>query len=271
MKRFQVREIHELYASSEGNVVLINHCNKVGACGFFFVALPFLNRACLIKVNPKTGEYVRDSKGFCVRAGVNEPGEAVGYIVPRDPESYFLGYADPEATRKKVMKNVFAHGDEVYLTGDIMRMDEEGFLYFFDRLGDTFRWKGEDVSTTEVEAIMSGLLQLRDVVVYGVEVPGNEGRAGMAAIVGTTESVDLSGLARQLFLSLPHYAVPLFIRLIPSADLTGSFKLKKVMLRNEGFDISLPDPLYVLDPASKDYVPLSEEIYQKLQSGTMQI
>ena len=264
-KRFQV-QICEFYASTEGNVAYINPFNKVGSCGISFVALPFLNRSYLIKVDPETGEYVRDSKGFCVRAGVNEPGEAVGFI-----STHFDGYTDPNATKKKLMSDVFSRGDQVYLTGDILRQDKDGFMYFCDRTGDTFRWKGENVSTTEVEATMANILQLRDVVVYGVEVPGNEGRAGMAAIAGTSESVDLSGLAQQLFLSLPHYAVPLFIRLIPSADLTGTFKLKKVKLRNEGFDISLPDPLYVLDHASKNYVSLSEEIYQKLQSGTMKI
>ena len=222
-------------------------------------------------MNPETGEYVRDSRGFCVEAGINEPGEIVGMIRKNVSSSHFDGYSDSKATKKKVMCDVFSHGDQVFLSGDILRKDEDGFLYFCDRTGDTFRWKGENVSTTEVEAVMANILQLRDVVAYGVEVPGNEGRAGMAAIVGTRESVDLSGLAQQLFLSLPHYAVPLFVRLIPSADLTGTFKLKKVKLRNEGFDISLPDPLFILDMASKVYIPFTEELYQKLQNGELRV
>ena len=270
-KRFQIAQISEFYGSTEGNVGIINPFNRVGACGVVSVVLSFLNPIRLIKINPNTGEYVRNGRGFCVEAGVNEPGEVVGMIRSRVPTSAFEGYTDAKASQKKVMSDVFSRGDRVFLSSDILRKDEDGFMYFCDRTGDTFRWKGENVSTTEVEAMMANILHLRDVVVYGVEVPGNEGRAGMAAIVGTSESVDLSRLARQLFLSLPHYAVPLFIRLIPSADLTGTFKLKKVKLRNEGFDISLPDPLYVLDTTTKNYVPLSEEIYQKLQNGTLRV
>ena len=259
VKRFQIPKVIEGYGATDSSFGLINFSNQVGACGFISLLFPFLNLVRLIKIDPETEEYVRDSRGFCVEAGVNEPGEAFGKI----GFIFDFGYKPRE---DKVMTDVFIRGDRFFTTGDILRRDEDGFVYFCDRKADRYRWRGETVSTTGVEAIMSGLLQLRDVVVYGVEVPGNEGRAGMAAIVGTSESVDMSELAQQLFNSLPHPAVPLFIRLIPSADLTGTFKLKKVKLRNEGFDISLPDPLYVLDPASKNYVPLSEEIYQRIQN-----
>ena len=267
-KRFQIPQVSEFYGSTEGNVGLINPFNRVGACGCLSVILPFLNPVSLVKIDTNTGEYVKDSNGFCIKAGVNEPGEAVGKIRASIPSSHYDGYSDSKASKKKVMTDVFTAGDKYFLSGDILRMDEEGFLYFCDRTGDTFRWKGENVSTTEVESVMAKILQLRDVVVYGVEVPGSEGRAGMAAIVGTQDSIDLSGLAQQLFLSLPTYAVPLFIRLIPSVELTGTFKLKKVKLRNESFNISLPDPIFMLDTSRKVYQPLTEEIYQQLQSGS---
>lgn len=250
---------------------MVNPFNKVGACGVISVILPFLNPVCLLKVDPDTGDYVKNSKGFCVKAGVNEPGEVVGIIRKNVISTHFDGYSDSKSSKKKVMSDVFTPGDQYFLSGDILRQDEEGFMYFCDRTGDTFRWKGENVSTTEVEAVITNILHLRDVVAYGVEVPGSEGRAGMAAIVGTRESVDLSGLAQQLFLSLPHYAVPLFLRLIGSVDLTGTYKLKKVKLRNEGFDISLPDPLFILDTSRKTYQPLTAEIHQQLQEGVLRI
>ncbi len=250
---------------------MINPFNRVGACGRISVLLPFLNPVCLVKVDPDTGEYVRNSQGFCVQAGFNEPGEVMGRIRKNVITSHFEGYSDSKASKKKVMSDIFAKGDQFFLSGDILREDEEGFLYFCDRTGDTFRWKGENVSTAEVEAVVSNFLQLRDVVVYGVEVPGNEGKAGMAAITGTQDSVDLSGLAQQLFLSLPNYAVPLFVRIIPSVELTGTFKLKKVQLRKEGFDISLPDPIFILDMSCKAYQPLTEELYQQLQNGVLRV
>ena len=267
--RFQIQQIMEFYGSTEGNVGMINPFNVVGACGKLFVHLSMLNPVMLLKVT-ECGEYVRDSNGFCIQAGINEPGECVGAIRPQMSSSEFSGYTDSRASSKKLMRNVFKTGDSFFLSGDILRMDEEGFLYFCDRTGDTFRWKGENVSTAEVESIISKILKLTDVVVYGVEVPGNEGRAGMAAIVGSPESVDLPGLPQQLFLSLPAYAVPLFVRFIKSADLTGTFKLQKVKLRNEGFDkTKVSDPLYML--RGKSYVPLTEEMYQEVLGGSVRV
>ena len=269
IKRFQIPQIIEFYGSTEGNVNLINPFNKVGACGCISRIMPYMNPVVLVKVKPNFSEYVKDSRGFCVPAGPNEPGELIGRIKQNVAITHFGGYSDPEATKKKVMTDVFAKGDKYFLSGDFLRMDEEGFLYFLDRMGDTFRWKGENVSTTEVESIITNLLQLRDVVVYGVEVPGTEGRAGMAAIEGTKDSVDLSKLAQQLFQALPAYAVPLFVRLVPSAELTGTFKLKKVKLKNEGFNITLPDPLFMLDISGKSYQPLTKELYHQILDGKL--
>ena len=187
------------------------------------------------------------------------------------PHTPFFGYKDSSASKKKVITDVFQKGDQYFLSGDILRMDEEGFLYFCDRSGDTFRWKGENVSTTEVENVMARFLQLKLVAVYGVEVARSGGRAGMAAIEGTADSVDLSDLAKQLLEALPKYAVPIFLRFVPAAELTGTFKLKKLKLRSEGFCMSVPDPLYFLDSSSKDYIPLTKDLYDEINSGTFRL
>ena len=153
-----------------------------------------------------------------------------------------------------------------------MRMDEEGYLYFCDRIGDTFRWKGENVSTTEVEGAIVAILGLREVVVFGVDVPGTEGKAGMACIVGNEESVDVEGLAEKVYRVLPAYAVPLFVRLIQQADLTGTFKFKKTRFRNEGYDKEkTTDLLFMLDTAKRSYVPLDGDKYLQLQNGDLRL
>ena len=269
-KRFNIPHIYEFYGSTEGNCGMINTTGKPGACGFNPVFLP-VTEANLIKVDPETGEHVRDSRGFCVSAGVNEPGEVVAEIGEIASEA-FQGYHDPEATKKKILRNVFKPGDAYFLSGDMMRLDEEGYFYFCDRTGDTFRWKGENVSTNEVEGLTSRTLELRDVVIFGVDVPGTEGKAGMACIVGSEESVDVQGLAKKLYRVLPAYAVPVFIRLVQQADLTGTFKFQKTRLRAEGYNIEkVSDPLFILDTSKKGYLPLDKDKYQQLQKGELRL
>ena len=265
--RFKITDIFELYGATESNCGFINFSGKPGAVGAMSLFLPYIMNVHFIKIDSETGDYVKDGNGLCVDCGVNEPGETICEITKKAP---FFGYRNKESSKKKVLCDVFRKGDSYFLTGDVMRMDEEGWVFFCDRSGDTFRWKGENVSTAEVESIISNILKLTDVVVYGVEVPGNEGRAGMAAIVGSPESVDLPGLPQQLFLSLPAYAVPLFVRFIKSADLTGTFKLQKVKLRNESFDkVKVSDPLYML--RGNLYVPLTDEMYQEVLGGNIKL
>ena len=271
-KRFHIGRIVEFYGSTEGNVNVCNYKGKPGACGIVSVILPIVNPLRLIRVDPDTGKYVRDANGFCVHADVNEPGEAIGVISTRLSHKRFDGYEDKTATSKKLLRNVFKPGDQYFLSGDILKMDEEGYIYFCDRTGDTFRWKGENVSTTEVEGVIHNVLELRDAAVYGVEVPGMEGRAGMTAIVGTEKTVDLNALLQQLSLSLPAYAIPLFVRLIESADVTGTHKLKKVGLRNEGCNLDkISDPVFFLDPRQKAYVPFTPQLYQQIADGTIRL
>ena len=269
--RFNIPNIREFYGSTEGNVSIVNITGQQGACGFNSVLLPFVYPIALIKVDPETGEHVRDSNGFCVKAGFNEPGELVGKIADNALRR-FDGYENKDATNKKVKRNVFKPGDSYFMSGDVLRMDEEGYLYFCDRTGDTFRWKGENVSTTEVEGVIGRILELREVVVYGVDVPGAEGKAGMACIVGDEESVDIEDVAEKVYRNLPAYAIPLFVRLIPKADLTGTFKFQKTRVRAEGYDIGkVTDPLFILDAGKKTYIPLNEDMYQQLQTGQIRL
>ncbi len=262
-RRFKVPFILEFYGSSEGNAGLPNPGGKPGAVGYISPILPSSLNMHFLKLHEDTMDYVRDANGFCLDCDFNEPGELVCEITKQDP---FVGYRNKEKTKKKILTDVFVKGDAFFKTGDIMKIDEHGWVYFCDRSGDTYRWKGENVSTAEVECRIGTVLDMTDVVVYGVEIPGVEGRAGMAAIAGTTQTIDLSTLPSLLQRSLPATAVPLFVRLIKAADVTGTFKLQKVKLRNEGFDTSkVSDPLFFL--RGQSYVPLTEELHQELVSG----
>ena len=166
----------------------------------------------LIRVNEVTGEEIRGENGLCIRCKPGEPGEFVGKIVKNHPVRDFDGYADTNATKKKIVKDVWSQGDMCFRSGDILVMDEFGWLYFKDRAGDTFRWRGENVSTTEVEATVSSMVELKDAIVYGVEIPGAEGKAGMAAIHDPDEEVDVDQLAKGIKAQLPTFAWPLFVR-----------------------------------------------------------
>ena len=150
--------------------MLVNNENVKGAVGFLPVWFPKIFPLGLIKVDKETGEEIRDENGLCIRCGPGEPGEWVGEIVRNHPVRDFHGYADESATRKKILNNVWKKGDMCFRSGDILVMDQFGWIYFKDRVGDTFRWKGENVSTTEVEAIISNVTNLKDAAVYGVEV-----------------------------------------------------------------------------------------------------
>lgn len=152
----------------------------------------------------------------------NEPGVFIGKIIPNNPSRAFLGYVDKEASQKKVVHDVFKHGDSAFLSGDILVADEFGNLFFKDRTGDTFRWKGENVSTSEVEAVISNLVDYKDVVVYGVEIRGQEGRAGMAAVLDPDQTVDLNKLVTGVKKTLPSYARPILVRILGKIDLTGT-------------------------------------------------
>lgn len=269
--RFKIKKICEFYGSTEGNVAFGNFTNKEGSVGFIPFSLPLPRKSFIVKVDSVTGEVYHGSNGYCVNVDVNEPGELLGKIED-NKLLRFDGYSDKAATDKKILRNVFKPGDKYFLTGDLMRHDAEGYVYFCDRLGDTFRWKGENVSTSEVEGIIASILKLRDVTVYGVSVPGTDGRAGAAAIVDPEKTVNLADFLKEVSDCLPKYAIPVFIRLVNEVELTGTFKLQKTRLKREGIDLKqVGDPMFILDPREKGYVPFDETKYEELLNGGIKL
>ncbi|XP_068621663.1 long-chain fatty acid transport protein 4-like isoform X2 [Battus philenor] len=270
--RFGIKKVVEFYGATEGNANIVNIDNKTGAIGFISRIIPAVYPIAIIKVDQNTGEPIRNSRGLCQVAKPNEPGVFIGKINPSNPSRAFLGYVDKQASEKKIVKDVFKHGDSAFISGDILVADELGYLYFRDRTGDTFRWRGENVSTTEIEAVISRVADQRDAVVYGVEIPNTEGRAGMCGIVDVDNTLDLEKLVKDMAKDIPKYARPVFLRVMSSLDMTGTFKLKKVDLQKEGYDPTLiKDKIYYLDPKLEKYLSLGPEEYEKIVSGQIRL
>lgn len=271
-RRFKIPRILEYYASTEGNFSLYNCEGQPGAIGripsFLAARLP----VALARFDVDTGEPIRDAAGFCEICEVDEIGEALGLIATSSQSGgRFEGYADAQASERKVLRNVFAAGDAWYRTGDLMRRDAQGFYYFVDRVGDTYRWKGENVSTAEVLTVLTAVSGVLEGAVYGVQVPGTDGRAGMAALV-VDESFDLVAFRRVVAEALPAYARPVFVRVLSALDATGTFKPKKQELLRAGYDPSqVHDPLYVDEPRAGRYVNVDQERYLALQSGSARL
>jgi fatty-acyl-CoA synthase len=267
-QRFRIPQVVEFYGATEGNVGLLNLDNRVGAIGRLPATLRRAVGVRLLKYDVARDELVRDAQGRYIECTVDEPGEAIGRI--RIPGS-FEGYSDAKASEKKILRDVFESGDAYFRTGDLLRCDSDGYYYFVDRVGDTFRWRGENVATSEVAEIVAQYPGVRDVCVYGVEVPGAEGRAGMAAIV-CDGRFDGAGLGRHVSQHLPAYARPLFLRRLPAIATTGTFKHRKSDLAREGFDPSaVSDPLYFLDSARDAYRVLDRTHYNHILSGRLRI
>lgn len=264
--RFKIPGIAEFYGATEGNANIVNIDNTVGAIGFVSRILPAVYPISIIKVDPFSGEPIRNKKGLCIPCAPDEPGVFIGKITS-NPSRAFLGYVNKKDSEKKVVHDVFTKGDMAFLSGDLLVADEFGYLYFKDRTGDTFRWKGENVSTSEVEAVVSNASGYRDVVVYGVEVPGNEGRAGMAAILDQEDNLDLQAVAEGVRKALPAYARPQFIRALRQVEMTGTFKLKKKDLQSEGFNPTLiKDKVYYFS-SKGEYQLLTDAAYQDVIAG----
>jgi fatty-acyl-CoA synthase len=270
-QRFRIPQILEYYAATEGNFSLYNCEGQPGAIGRI---PPFLGHrvpVALVRFDASTGEPARDAAGRCIRCDPGEAGEAIGEILAASGTTRFEGYTDAQASQRKVLRDVFTCADTWYRTGDLMRQDAQGFFYFVDRVGDTFRWKGENVSTSEVEDTLARCPGVSDAAVYGVAVPGAEGRAGMAALV-VDARFSLSELRRAATEALPAYARPVFVRIVPAIELTGTFKLRKQSLALEGYDPGrVSGALYVADAARDAYVPLEAALYQRLQAGTLRL
>ncbi|XP_041719855.2 long-chain fatty acid transport protein 1-like [Coregonus clupeaformis] len=269
-ERFGVAQVGEFYGATECNCSIANMDGKVGACGFNSRILPNVYPIRLMKVDEETTELVRDRHGLCVPCRPGEPGLLVGRINQQDPLRRFDGYANQDDTRKKIANNVFKKNDSAYLSGDVLVMDELGYMYFRDRSGDTFRWRGENVSTTEVEGTLSGLLGQADVAVYGVSVPDVEGKAGMAAIADPTGTFDCDAFLREVQQALPPYARPVFLRISPQVDTTGTFKIQKTRFQREGYDPRIStDQIYFLNSRAGRYEAVNEELHSAIVEGRM--
>jgi fatty-acyl-CoA synthase len=271
-ERFHIPQILGYYAATEGSFSLYNCEGRPGAIGRIPPFLSHRMPVALVKFDPVGAAPERNEQGLCVRCGVNEVGEAIGEITNAAGKrsGRFEGYADEEASEKKVLRNVFAHGDSWYRTGDLMRKDEQGFYYFVDRVGDTYRWKGENVSTGEVTAVVTAFRGVTDAAVFGVTVPGAEGRAGMAALV-VDSNFDLGAFRNHLVERLPDYARPLFLKVVGAIELTGTFKLRKQDLAVAGYEASTSDTLYFDDRQQGAYVVLDESVSARIRGGKMRL
>ena len=266
-RRFGIRRIAEFYGASEGNVAFANLLNKDCTVGMTSV------RHALVRYDIEADAIVRDADGRCLPVARGEPGLLLGHI---SPDAVFEGYTNPEATEKKIVRDVFEAGDAWFNSGDLMREVDAGFTLgyphyqFVDRIGDTFRWKSENVSTNEVGEILNQFPQVRFSNVYGVLVPGADGRAGMAALTLAegVDSLDLVAFSEHVARELPSYARPVFLRIEREIDVTGTFKMVKGALRDEGYDLTrVTDPLFVLKPAATCYEPLDAAYADAIARG----
>jgi fatty-acyl-CoA synthase len=265
-QRFAIPRILEFYAATEGNLSLYNVDGKVGAIGKVPSFLAHRFPAAIIRLDRERGEPVRDAQGFCIRCAAEAPGEAIGRIERENPGARFDGYTDAQASEKKILRDVFKPGDAWFRTGDLMRKDAQGYFHFVDRIGDTFRWKGENVSTAEVAAVIARCPGVLDATVYGVAVPGADGKAGMAALV-TGDGFDLAALYRHLE-CLPVYARPVFVRIRQELETTATFKHQKGELVREGYDPAMTaEAIYVSNAGSRGYVRMDAELFERIQAA----
>ncbi|XP_035301886.1 very long-chain acyl-CoA synthetase isoform X3 [Cricetulus griseus] len=271
IKRFGDIHIYEFYASTEGNIGFLNYPRKIGAVG----RANYLQRKVvtyeLIKYDVEKDEPVRDANGYCIKVPKGEVGLLICKITQLTP---FNGYAGGKSqTEKKKLRDVFKKGDLYFNSGDLLMIDRENFVYFHDRVGDTFRWKGENVATTEVADIVGLVDFVEEVNVYGVPVPGHEGRIGMASIK-MKENSEFNGkkLFQHISEYLPNYARPRFLRIQDTIEITGTFKHRKVTLMEEGFNPTvIKDALYFMDETAKTYVPMTEDIYNAISNKSLKL
>ena len=270
--RFAIPQILEFYAATEGNFSLYNVEGRPGAIGRVPPMLVHRFPAALVKLDAELSAPLRNDDGLCIACARGEVGEAVGRIGTADRGGgRFDGYTDAAATEKKILRDVFAKGDAWFRTGDLMRQDAQGYFYFVDRIGDTFRWKGENVATSEVTEAILECPGLADAATFGVSVPGHDGRAGMAAIVARAD-FDVAALGCHLAPRLPAYAHPLVLRICAALPSTETFKQKKQRLIDDGFDpADVTDPLYLRDPGSGAYCLLDHEAYARLIDGSLRL
>jgi len=266
-QRFGIERIAEFYGASEGNVAFANLMNRDCTVGMTSAEV------ALVQYDVDNDEIVRNEDGYCVPVAEGEPGLLLGKITE---DTVFEGYTDPEATEKKVIRDALEGGDAWFNSGDLMRTVDVGYTLgyphyqFVDRVGDTFRWKSENVSTNEVGEIINGFPDVKFCNIYGVEIPGADGRAGMAAVTLNegVDQFDAAGFSEFVQKQLPAYAVPLFVRIQPDIDVTGTFKMVKGELRKQAYDIKqFDDPVFAMLPGSQGYQQFDESSLELVEAG----
>ncbi|KCV71504.1 hypothetical protein H696_02448 [Fonticula alba] len=284
--RFGIPEIGEFYASTEGNANMFVHttggptARGTGSVGHIGVLMRHANPIRFIRICQETEVPLRGPDGLCIECDNGEIGECVGRINPDDALKSFGGYyKDQKANSQKILRDVLKHGDSWFRTGDLMKRDTDGYIYFIDRLGDTFRWKGENVSTGEVAAVVAAVPGVLDACVYGVALPGHEGRCGAVVIVvppGTPEDHQrvLRDVAKHVCQTLPSFARPQFARVAVEVEQTGTFKHRKADLRAQGADpATLPpgEAMYILNHEKAEYHPHCVESFGRILSGAIRL
>ncbi len=263
-KRFGIPRMLEFYAATESNFSLYNVEGEPGAIGRIPAFLAASQVVRLVRFDVENDAPARGEDGLCLPCGADEPGEAIARIADD-----FEGYLDRDASEKKILRNVFKHGDAWMRSGDLMRKDARGFFYFVDRIGDTFRWKGENVATAEVAQAIAAFPGVLDVNVYGVELPGRDGRAGMATLV-VNDAFAIDELRAHLAARLPPYARPLFLRLSRELEITETFKHRKRELVAQGFDPQIcEDPVFFAAPDQLIYTALDSTLYGRILAGAV--
>jgi len=268
-QRFKIAEILEFYGSTEGNVSMFNFDGREGAIGRAPKWLRKRFNVRLVQFDVESEQAVRGLNGLCIEAGPGQIGECVGQI-GGDARTEYTGYVDKAASEKKVLHDVFEKGDRWFATGDLMKTDADGYFYFVDRIATPSAWKGENVSTNEVAERLQGCPGVLEALIYGVEVPGAEGRAGMAGLVVGPE-FDIKSFGDRVTADLPAYAQPLFVRTLPQIDTTGTFKARKMDLVADGYNpAKIKGALYFKDP-KKGYVKITKGIFEKLSAGAYKL
>ncbi|KAF2436762.1 fatty acid transporter protein [Tothia fuscella] len=287
-ERFNIETVQEFYGATEGPAAMWNQSRNSfteGAVGMNGAIAKILvgAKAKVVVLDFETNTVVRDTKtGLCIPVRPGEPGELVYKLDEKDIESQFQGYyGNNKASSSKILRDVFVKGDAYFSTGDVMRKDSEGRWFFCDRIGDTFRWKSENVSTAEVAEVIGKVSSISEANVYGVEIPQHDGRAGCAALtlnedVSTIDEKSLQEVAQHAFRGLPRYAVPLFLRIVhaetAAANRTGTNKQQKHNLRNESVDPAVvTDELFWLPPGSTEYKRFTGEEWKALGAGTVKL
>lgn len=271
VSRFNIPNVIEFYGATEGNVSLINVRGRVGAIGRVPGYLKHKFNIDVIEYDVDSGRNIRGRDGLAVRTKPGVVGEMIGEIKEDEARFRFDGYENRAATEKKILRDVFKPGDRWFRTGDLVRRDKDGYYYFVDRVGDTYRWKAENVATNEVAGVLSGFPGIVQANVYGVVVPGHDGRAGMASIV-TDKDIDLKALFAHVTAELPHYARPVFLRLQQETDTTSTFKFKKTDLVKAGFNPDkISDPLFYAPPKGDTYVPLTAQTVTEIEDGEVRL